>query len=42
MDIYYSFYDMNMNKVYTWQSDRNIVANDCTAVENGETENLYL
>ena len=33
---------MNMNKVYAWQSDRNIVANDCTAVENGETENLYL
>ena len=26
MDIYCAFYDMDTNKVYAWQSDRNIVA----------------
>ena len=41
MDIYCAFYDMDTNKVYVWQSDRNIVAIDCTAVENVEAENLY-
>ena len=41
MDIYYAFYDMDTNKVYVWQSDRNIVAIDCTAVENVEAENFY-
>ena len=29
------------NIPYTWQSDRNIVAIDCTAVENVEADNLY-
>ena len=41
MDIYCAFYDMDTNKVFAWQSDRNIVAIDCTAVENVEAENLY-
>lgn len=41
MDIYCAFYDMDTNKVYAWQSDRNIVAIDCTTVENVEAENLY-
>ena len=41
MDIYCAFYDMDTNKVFVWQSDRNIVAIDCTAVENVEAENLY-
>ena len=41
MDIYCAFYDVDTNKVYVWQSDRNIVAIDCTAVENVEAENLY-
>ena len=41
MDIYCAFYDMDTNRVYAWQSDRNIVAIDCTAVENVESENLY-
>ena len=41
MDIYSAFYDMDTNKVYAWQSDRHIVAIDCTAVENVEAENLY-
>ena len=41
MDLYCAFYDMDTNKVYVWQSDRNIVAIDCTAVENVEAENLY-
>ena len=27
--------------MFAWQSDRNIVAIDCTAVENVEAENLY-
>ena len=26
---------------YAWQSDRSIVAIDCTAVENAEADNLY-
>ena len=41
MVIYCAFYDMDTNKVFVWQSDRNIVAIDCTAVENVEAENLY-
>ena len=41
MDIYCAFYDMDTNKVFVWQSDRNIVAIDCTAVENVAAENLY-
>ena len=41
MDIYCAFYDMDTNKVYAWQSDRNIVAIDCTVVENVEADNLY-
>ena len=41
MDIYCAFYDVDTNKVYVWQSDRNIVEIDCTAVENVEAENLY-
>ena len=41
MDIYCAFYDMDTNKVYAWQSDRSIVAIDCTAVENAEADNLY-
>ena len=41
MDIYCAFYDMDTNKVFAWQSDRNIVAIDCTAVENVEAENLH-
>ena len=41
MDIYCAFYDMDTNKVYAWQSDRNIVAIDCNAVENVEAENIY-
>lgn len=40
-DIYSAFYDMGMNRVYVWQSDRSIVAIDCTAVENVEANNLY-
>ena len=32
---------MDTNIVFAWQSDRNIVAIDCAAVENVETENLY-
>ena len=38
---YCAFYDMDTNKVYAWQSDQNIVAIDCTAVENVEADNLY-
>ena len=41
MSIYCAFYDMDTNKVYAWQSDRSIVAIDCTAVENAEAENMY-
>ncbi|MBR5345858.1 MAG: hypothetical protein IK127_08565 [Clostridia bacterium] len=41
MGIYCAFYDMDDNKVWVWQSDRNIVAIDCTAVENAVAENLY-
>ena len=41
MDIYCAFYDMDTNKVFAWQSDRNIVSIDCTAVENVEADNLY-
>ena len=36
-----AFYDMDTNRVYAWQSDRSIVAIDCTAVENAEAYNLY-
>lgn len=41
MGIYCAFYDMDDNKVWIWQSDRNIVAIDCTKVENAVAENLY-
>lgn len=41
MSIYCAFYDMDTNKVFVLQSDRNLVAIDCTAVENVEAENLY-
>ena len=41
MVIYCAFYDMDTNKVYVWQSDRSIVAIDCTTVENVEADNLY-
>jgi len=39
--LYCAFYDMDTNKGYAWQSDRSIVAIDCTAVENAEADNLY-
>ena len=41
MDIYCAFYDMDTNKVFAWQSDRNIVAIDCTAVENAVADDMY-
>ena len=37
---YENGYLMDTNKVYAWQSGRNIVAINCTAVENMEAENL--
>lgn len=41
MGMYCAFYDMDTNRVYAWQSDRSIVAIDCTVVENVEADNLY-
>ena len=41
MKIVFAFYDMDTNKVYAWQSDRNMIAIDCTSVENTKADNLY-
>ena len=41
MGNYCAFYDMDANKVWVWQSDRNTVAIDCTMVENAVADNLY-
>lgn len=41
MGMYFAFYEMDDNKVYVWQTDGNIVAIDCSAVENVEANNIY-
>ena len=41
MELYFAYYDMDDGCVWAWLTDGNIIAIDCTKVEQETTDNLY-